>query len=982
MKRVFLLLLLLTNVALGQSWTINNFGGTVAPGVHAALLPEDAFTYSENYMVHNGTRVTRYGCALALDTTFTDPFTSLHTFRSAIDSLALLMSNYGKWYYDYYGSYNYSTSDWRTRGFYYAPGYTTSDSFDVPIEIRPYTGDYTVAASTSNKFVGRSNPADVTMWMALVEPGDSIFVDTSNAQDSSDFTFVGIVDYVEADDRIMLTSACALTYSGLMRIRRGFDTASIPSVITVGEDAYVTNGTDPPHRIYDSLGTLYMQEADLAYSGQITDAVVFFRDSISGHQSYERYMADSVWSMRTRYVRIYDHNAAWATNEWAGGGEGLSTVYFCRLGWDITNGDSASLIARHAVGQIAPIIYNDANSLILLMPFSGDSTYEKQQGIYADFYPSIDTVSDGGSDTAGVNADVRSALKDERYYIFSGAGAFETVLSNDVTDSALQTRMGGGLFWVEGMNDTLLMDDSSYNDGTYYIHLLDRPQIRNIFRTYDSVEYDFITVDQGEYESVPDGWEYIRSYCASSGRSRSRTPSTPLETDYVEPRPYGQPSYRHLGSTCFDVYRYPRPPGDLLDWPNFEYWPIRYVQRYTGGSADTAVIVTAIPVDTAAGTSVVRVKDWEIVRVRLPHFAGLAKNNDNTVFGWGDPVSPALVSRSVNAALRGGEPMNWNAASDFVVTPTGEPIVWVVPFDNQAILFAENSIWGADFASNGFGITELSQNLGLAAPRSVVVWNKQVFFLSQDGYYRIVRRDYAGYEVTKVSMQLDEVFNTKKRFGHSGHGGTHRKIADDYKSLTHAVWSSADERIWLFFADDTASVPNYAATLDPVALTWDGFHDIGAAHATSLLLRDTIRVLGAHNRTGQLLWLNQGETDTGLAIRSILEGAIYRAGGDSVWIEPEVAWLTYSADNWLAGSADSLYFEIEAMPVAAAHRDSLTPVAINAQYIETTPFYFHDAGASPYWFWTMTFVSDTVVDRRWFQPIRMTVNFIPSTMRQ
>ena len=77
--------------------------------------------------------------------------------------------------------------------------------------------------------------------------------------------------------------------------------------------------------------------------------------------------------------------------------------------------------------------------------------------------------------------------------------------------------------------------------------------------------------------------------------------------------------------------------------------------------------------------------------------------------------------------------------SDFQDLPDTGSIMGVVGGESFGVIFTERAIWRADFVGTPliFQFSKVADNLGAFAPRSIVSYGSDIFFLAQDGFYRI-----------------------------------------------------------------------------------------------------------------------------------------------------------------------------------------------------------------------------------------------------
>ena len=77
--------------------------------------------------------------------------------------------------------------------------------------------------------------------------------------------------------------------------------------------------------------------------------------------------------------------------------------------------------------------------------------------------------------------------------------------------------------------------------------------------------------------------------------------------------------------------------------------------------------------------------------------------------------------------------------SDFQDLPDTGSIMGIVGGESFGVIFTEKAIWRADFVGTPliFQFSKVADNLGCFAPRSIATIGSDIFFLAQDGFYKI-----------------------------------------------------------------------------------------------------------------------------------------------------------------------------------------------------------------------------------------------------
>jgi len=949
------LFLVLASSAFAQ-YNVSDFGGPYLPSRQGLFMPPGAFTHSENLFVQDSSRVQRRGLTKALATSLgSTPVLAMESFWHEGDSLVVVFFQGGNWYYSSYAKVNYGKSNWYEGGAYSNPSYDADYTLTTPRLIRPYArGTVDLIESLDSLEAGDAN---ASVFVRYAAPGDTVWIDDNSSGDAT--LMIGTVRNVVHNGRMLLDTLIDISTltNRLYKLGRTFSTTAIPDIEVFDRRAYVTNGVDPMQVIqwYDSV--LVIREVSQAEVVPINDVQMWFYDSLNLWVSPDRgYAPDpaTLDTVVTRYMRLYSWGKAWNFGEWSGGLEvGPTDLYFFRFG-----SNAGPTTGKQDLIRVCPIFYNDENSLVLLDPLLGwADTLIKDIAVFNNYYPYRNNTQ---TDTTSLHLSLQNNLSGQVGFILSMAGNLETVLKSSVTGSI--KALANASLWVSEDADVygLVPDgEAGLNDYIYFIHSL-TPQNNEAKSIVTDVTYTYKWFTKSTLpEPLPDGWSIVRW-------ERNPELSQPFRPDraYVKV-----------------------PTIDTLPIPisSQEYYHVRYAIRSTGAGTDSLIFITSSqPTEIAAagsGIDTVTITKWELLRAEMPRFAGLEAHARVGLVGFGDTTDLGLVSRST-VTTRGPEAENWSPAHDVKLTDEHDPVTAVESYNDFEAVFTTNQIFSAQITASGYwAYSELSKNLGCIAPRSVVVWNNDIYFRGRGGYYRMTRRDLNGFDFKLVSDQVKSVLEPVNLSGNYGHSGTHLHENQARTALEVAVWSERDRRIWLFFAEGSSNYPNYAMTLDPFTLRWDGVQTLGAASATTLLLRDTVNMLLADPTRGMLAWGNVGVADTGVKITSAIEGTIYAPYGDTIRARPERMVLTYTTEANATPGTDSLGWFMGNLggQEFAADFDSTwkSPTGSAGSYLLVDRFYISDAGSAVNWRWRLEHKGDTINILRRFTPLRMSVSFKP-----
>jgi len=967
-------LLLLVSSAIAQ-YNVPSFGGPYMPSRQALFMPPGAFTHSENLFVQDSSRVQRRGLTQALAASLgSAPILAMESFWHEGDSLVVVFFQGGNWYYSSYAKVTYGKSNWYEGGAYSNPSYDADYTLTTPRLIRPFArGTVDLIESLDSL---EADDANSSVFVRYTAPGDTVWIDHNSSGDAT--LMIGTVRNVVHNGRMLLDTLIDISTltNRLYKLGRTFSATAIPDIEIFDRRAYVTNGVDPMQVIqwYDSV--LIIKEVSQAEIVPINDVQMWFYDSLNLWVSPDRgYAPDpaTLDTVVTRYMRLYSWGKAWQFGEWSGGLEvGPTDLYFFRFG-----SNSGPTTGKQDLIRICPIFFNDENSLVLLDPLLGwADTLIKDIAVFDNYYPFRNNTQ---TDTTSLHLSLQNNLNKQVGSILSMAGNLEVVLSSSVT-GAIKSLANSSL-WVSEDADVYGLvpaGEAGLNDYIYFIHNLTPEQTKT--KTVATNEtYTYKVFNGGQLPSpFPDGWGIVSWYTYGGTMGKKETKITPIPRDEWTRRTFGNDQ---------DVITVRVPSIDTTEIAisTREYYHVRYAIRGTGGPTDSLIFITSNqPTEVGSAGSGIdtnTITRWELMRAEVPRFSGLEAHNRIGLVGFGDTTDLGLVSRS-SLTNRGAEPENWSPAHDVKITDEHDPVTAVESYNDFEAVFTTNQIFSAQLTSSGFWTySELSKNLGCIAPRSVVVWNNDIYFRGRGGYYRMTRRDLNGFDFKLVSDQVKSVLEPVNLSSTYGHSGVHLHENQARTALEIAMWSERDRRIWLFFAEGTSNYPNYALTFDPFTLAWDGVQTLGAASATTVLLRDTVNMLLADPTRGMLAWGNVGVADTGTKITSALEGTIYAPFGDTIRARSERMVLTYTTEANATPGTDSVgwsMFSLSGQEFAVgADTTWKSPTGSVGAYILVDRFYLSDVGSAVNWRWRLEHKGDTINTLRRFTPLRMSVSFKP-----
>jgi hypothetical protein len=843
-------MVLLVATAFAQApvtFTIKDFSRGMTPVAPPYSNDPEVIVLSENmYSNQPGGRQIRFGLSELVDydsvaaDTVTAAVDALGLFIPANDSGSIIVAAGGKWYEVFGGERSFGEFG------------LTKDTTRILREIAGYPDWDSVETLTDSligygsKFLRHLRDGDVLVSSAGVKEVVHVISDTKlKVSSASPF----IKDEVYTQDSAFYTR------------RLYVDTSTAPPfILQSGEYAYTGNIFTPPSIIYEVEGTPYMRPLDIVDSFPIDTVYSLWggtddTTALQGGKGF--YTTDNSDTVITS-IKIVSRSKLgdWSLRDWSGVGTGNANTFYARLGftgvdtfddtlfdttWIDTTDGSAFIASDTSCGvactvwTVDTLFYRDRDYGKYFQILDNDDTSLTLMAWYVDHSLGGDSV-DGSApthwnesvfDDRGVS--LRDTLRPEYLegawgYIYSAAGEYRIVVPNSETSTAI-VRGGGGVFAVP---DTTLLDvDDIAYDGLHFLHVIEQTQLSASIDT---------SIDGGRT-----GWERLET----TGDCEDRTPPTVSlgYGDTLVVAPFWTMSVNIGEGQCIhrwkarvfraNVVTTPHPVTVLAE----SYYPLRYAFE----DGDSTWFVSALAHDLS-NSNAPTITEWEIVKVGMPNFAGMEEwYSPPQLVGWGDTTSLSWLHFSgIN------DPWAWSGADDFIVgRATDQPIVGVVGYDDQLVIFRDNST----FSFDGGTLTELSQSDGLVGRRAVIGLNKDLYWLDVDGVNRMSRRDFSGYTIEKISKPMDPVFNSWNA-AQFGSDVTPFTLDPAYRHNAVMAYNYRDNHLYLFFTLLGGTTNQKCMTYDIEADKWDGYFDIAASDAMWAVVDDTARlILGGTDST-------------------------------------------------------------------------------------------------------------------------------------
>lgn len=213
-----------------------------------------------------------------------------------------------------------------------------------------------------------------------------------------------------------------------------------------------------------------------------------------------------------------------------------------------------------------------------------------------------------------------------------------------------------------------------------------------------------------------------------------------------------------------------------------------------------------------------------------------------------------------------GDPTTWNTGSNFIQIRSndGDKITGILPLGDNLVIYKNNSVWLlAGTSDSDFFLTQVSQNIGCMAPKTLIGDKQLHYFLHRMGVYA-----FNGADTVKISSKIDPTVNTSP---------TH---------LVNAAATLYNERYWLSFTEsgqtenlkvlvfDTRHGFGGWSLFEGLAIKsfalWDGAADEGQLYA-------------GDSGTGFVWQLNTGADDGGSSIESAYQSKNFTLGNSVVY---------------------------------------------------------------------------------------------------
>lgn len=815
---------------------VRNFGRPMEPIAPAFTNDPERIVLSQNfYSVQPNARQTRNGYVSAFNYSSLTSSTvdAITTFGQQGDSAAIVFMAGGKWWYTFYGAYTGGKLNYVS-------------SLATPREVKPYT-----PGTISNLDTGSTNKqvhaATLTAFSRHLQRGDTLHL--------SDPTDTCIVQYIYGDNELFVDTTSKgwdIHSADSWDATRSYS-GSDPWLYASGKYVYSGSVKDPPQVIYNKDDTLFIRPLIMVDSFYIDNVISSYVDTIGGDQvrrSYEKAGSDSAITE----VQLVSRRAFWAPDQWITSTGGAPVTYFVRLGWWTTN-------TRNS-GRIYTIRGNTDTSLYIANWYR--TTNVSPNGIST---ANWDSLHCKWADTMLYGDLTRAA---HWGYIYTAVGNYDVVLTDSATPSA--TLFGRGAIWKVTDPAPSLIDTSTFVNGLYYIHT-----------TSDDISFPAYTAGSDMVYTYTIG--RLLSSCwgcpgvpINPGLTNADLPALDSIIDYREESHMsnGQVLYgRYLGARVYGIWTIkslsPKRPVQS-QFVNNGYYPVRFARRF----GDTVYFVSsACGIDMLADTTRDTTSQWEIVKVGMPSWSGMTSwGNPPQLAAWGDTSSPSMVSFA-----QPQDPWNWTGGSDVNVgLDLDDPIVGLLGFDDQLLVFKRNSITGF----NGTSFSEISNGDGLIARDALTSDNKMAYWLDVNGPKRISRRDFSGYTIEKIGLALDPVFNTWSQ-GYFGTSVVPFYMNPAYKDQAVLRYNEFDEHLYLYFAADSTTTNNRTLTYSIPRQEWDGYFTYGASAAMPFSWKDTSCILFARNDTARVYRTSMTWSDNGAGITSKLKSGRFWVNDKSGW---------------------------------------------------------------------------------------------------
>ena len=883
---------------------IRDFGKGMTPALPPYRNAPEGIILSQNFFsTAPGGRQLRFGYSRLDTASVSDSgIQSLTLFRPTKDSSHVVYAAGGFWW-----NTVSAVRTWSTIG-----GETWKDTLARAYAIRPYN-----QCDDSVFITGDSVTGFGTRFVRDLQAGD-IF----HGNDT--------IKHVMSDTKIRLNTASSSpdTLLGFNSSRYYALSATDPFMLQSGDYLYTGTISDPPQVIYALLDTLRIRPLGVVDSFLIDTIYTNYDTLDGGRRSW-----DSVESGQRSYAefQVVSRRKAgqWHRDMWLSSIEGSPESYYVRFGYEGTGATRAQ--------KFFTLSGNDDTSLYLSSwyVYAVDDSVAIDTGGAVDSLHWNDEVFDGHAIALTDTID-RAEVEGEWCYIYSSAGFSQTVLT-DASTKTVKLLGRGAIFKIE---DTTVatgtyIDPETFYDGMHFIHL-----------TGEDISYPPIT---NSILNRVDEKTIIR--LCSNPLTEAQLPDT---EKIIHERQF------EVGNECAITYTvrvFKTSPFRTIEAEFIadKFYPIRFAEM----AGDTLLIYTATSswlLDTAKRTT----EQWEIVRVGMPYFAGMAEwNTPPQLIGWGDTASVGLLSFSgVN------DPWNWTASRDVLVgNNPASPIVVVVGYDIGLKIFKSSSMLGFD----GAQFVELSATDGIVGPKAYVKLTNELYWRDVDGIKMMERRDFNGYSIRKISQAMDPVFNSwdTTQFGSDM---VPIELDATRRDETVMTFNQRDRHLYVF-TDETGFF-----TYDIERKVWDGYHDIAVTDAIWTTTNDTSRIIFGGPDDATVYAMGYAWNDPAGGIDGILRSAKFFVTNQSGFPMQSKLNQGRIVARGVTASMDSSFLLVVGESVTDTI--SLTHDAVISD--GTQIFYSSQDNLSTYWQWEIKVWGDSGTVNL-FQPYELILEFLPVT---
>lgn len=923
--------------------TVNDFGKGMTPVATPFINDPSRIVYSENmYSTQPGTRQLRFGIANYMDVQGTDyaahpdTFVSkLALFQPSYDTAQLVYTAGGVWYYVKGGAFQYG---------YGRFGQQVKVTDDSSFVVRPWTsGDPANDSLVVDSTGAAANYENSSFWLRHLQAGDSIFFDTGVS------SIRALITHVISDDSIDIRgftddSTFRLSMSEV-EVRRYYTAGSElsrPFMTQAGDVLYTGTNRDRPQAIWADSGDLYIRPLGLVDSMQIDSVYYGITDSLytSIDTTYLNATTNDtiyIW----RRMELVSRSKAWYPGKWAEDIEGNKQGYYLRLGARLDSDNQAAtyqIIDNSDTSLVLPVIFMDTSGCAACTLYNIPDTSARLTS----------------ADLVGTWA-----------YIYATPGVVETVHRSDYEDSLLL--LSGAA--VLRTTATVLSDTTQIDSINLDMHWLQLREPVDLAATPEnltekrSVSFNRYT-DSWPPDPVLTGKQYIADRGYECG-------------EWVEDCNYfsGECEQYWNANLCTQWWVIGDSSGVYRQEPFLESF-IHISRAYYEG--DTLVMLTDGPYRVGDTMQFqydsIWITNWSIVRTGFPRFGGMTEFS-NRLMAWGDSLSPGRINLSDQFNHR-----NWRVIDDqgtvtevFLNNGTEDPVVTIVPYDDRAVVLRANSaISYPDFS-------ELSQTDGCVGQWAAIGLNKYLYWLAVDGVYRMERRDFQGYSVTKISYDIDPILNAwnKVTFGNMISPIT---INPQYAHKSVLTYNQRDQHLWLFFPANSSTTNSHVLTYDLQREQWDGVMTIAASDAIWANVADTSRILIGSLDSNHVFQLDYSYNDLGVGIDADLRSGLFWIPDQSGRpVQSSLDFIEFISRS-LNGFVDSVHVIVDAVGVGGGSGTETFNVTADYPVSFTEPGtvskkWTHNSVQGTYFQWRIrTYGSDSMTI---FQPYVLNMHFKP-----